>query len=541
MIPGAALESYAYDADDADGDNMPDSWEGAHGLDPAVNDGSLDPDGDAIPNALEWSNGSDPQVKNSIPGALLCETWLDVPGYRVAALTGSPGFLQEPDLRSLATSSETFSLPHDAFGSRLRGYLTAPAAGTYTFWVQGDDETELWLSPTDSKFGKELLVRPTLNASSFDTDISQKSRPVTLAAGQRCYIEILHKDYYGGDFCKIAWTRPGASRAIISGDFLESFAPVAEDRDDDDLPDDWETANGLSPADNGSIDPANGSQGDLDGDGLTNAEELAHGTRADLADTDGDGVSDREEIELLETDALMADAAPFQNVATLPGSSFSASSGEWTAASGKAYQQCVRGSLDFPVHLSSAGIYQLKLAFTPTTDSGASPDYEVVFSADGHAIGRVTATVAEGAPGEVSILSPWLPAGDHTLRVFLDNSHWFRRVTIDSLEILSAQGPDTDGNLTPDWVDARLLRTNSIEAPSESITSPVCLEGKARWYALGTVAGAPVQAAPNDRWFADVPLDAILPTTVHASLENGALPLTREIAWIPVNLLENPA
>lgn len=537
VIPGSALESYAYDANDVDGDNMPDDWEALHGLNPTINDAALDPDQDGIPNQLEATSNTDPQTKNTIAGALLQELWLNVPGYRVAELTSSPRFLQQPDFRSLAPSAQTFSQPYNSFGSRLRGYLTAPTTGSYTFWVLGDDETELWLSSSDSKFDRQLLARPTLNTSGFDTDLSQKSRPVSLVAGQTYYLEVLHKDYYDGDFCQIAWTKPGAAREVIPGSALRTFIPIANDQDDDDLPDDWETSRGLSPHDNGSINPSNGSQGDLDGDGLTNAGEFEAGTRADLADTDGDGVNDRDEVEMMETSALTADAAPFEIIATLPGSSFTASSGSWLQESGKAKQCCVRGWLEYPVSLPVAGVYQLDLAFTPVTDVDVSRDYEIVFSADGKNIQRETVTLAEAASGHAKVLSPWLAAGSHTLRVFIDNSHWFRRVSIDRLEILAARGPDINGNGRPDWIDLRLVKNNSVEAPSESLTSPVCIEGRAKWSDLTFIAGTAAQPATEDRWYADVPLDATQPSEITTSFENGCLTATRQVSWISTNLL----
>ena len=45
---------------DTDGDGMPDAWEIAHGLDPFVNDASLDPDTDGLVNAQEFLAGTDP-------------------------------------------------------------------------------------------------------------------------------------------------------------------------------------------------------------------------------------------------------------------------------------------------------------------------------------------------------------------------------------------------------------------------------------------------------------------------------------------------
>ena len=45
---------------DWDADGLPDDWEIAHGLNPAVNDAELDRDGDGVPNWLEYQRGTDP-------------------------------------------------------------------------------------------------------------------------------------------------------------------------------------------------------------------------------------------------------------------------------------------------------------------------------------------------------------------------------------------------------------------------------------------------------------------------------------------------
>ena len=45
---------------DWDADGLPDDWEIAHGLNPAVNDAALDSDGDGAPNWLEYQRGTDP-------------------------------------------------------------------------------------------------------------------------------------------------------------------------------------------------------------------------------------------------------------------------------------------------------------------------------------------------------------------------------------------------------------------------------------------------------------------------------------------------
>jgi PA14 domain len=539
VIPGSALESYAYDAEDPDGDHMPSAWETANGLNPTLHDGALDSDSDAIPNSLEFINGSNPQVKNSMPGALLQELWWNVPGNRTASLDTEPRLLQVPNERSLACSAQGTEERPDHYANRLRGYITAPVTGTYTFWAAGDDEVDLFLSTSASKYDKKLIVHPNRLDRNFDADPSMKSRPINLIAGQKYYIEMRHIDGYWSDFCEAAWQVPGGQREIIPGTVLSTYTITADDLDDDYLPDAWELANGLDPTDNGRLLLRNGHQGDLDADGLTNAAEHKAGTRANLADTDGDGVNDREEIELLETSAILANAVPFQNVATLPGASYTAATGAWIKENGSAKQDSVRGGLSYPVTLAAAGVYQLDLAFTPVADAAVSRDYEIVFSVDNHNIQRQTVTIPADSSGRAKVLTPWLKAGAHTLRVFVDNSYHFRRVKVDSLSVLAARGADANTNGTPDWVDSRLAKYNSCEAPIQSFTSPVCLEGKAKWNELTTVAGVVVKPAPDDRWYLDVPLKPSQLTVVQTLLENGGLVITRPIKWIPINLMAN--
>jgi hypothetical protein len=68
------------------------------------------------------------------------------------------------------------------------------------------------------------------------------------------------------------------------------------DADQDGLPGDWEAANGLNDNDDGSINPDNGADGDPDGDGRTNQQELNDETDPQDDDSDDDGLNDGDEV-----------------------------------------------------------------------------------------------------------------------------------------------------------------------------------------------------------------------------------------------------
>ena len=70
---------------------------------------------------------------------------------------------------------------------------------------------------------------------------------------------------------------------------------IIGDNDEDGLPTQWEIDNGLDDSDDGSINPANGPNGDPDEDGRTNKEELDSKTLPNQADSDDDGLNDGQE------------------------------------------------------------------------------------------------------------------------------------------------------------------------------------------------------------------------------------------------------
>ena len=53
------------DAPDQDGDGLPDAWEIANGLNPAVSNANADPDGDGLTNLDEFNGGWNPQLADN--------------------------------------------------------------------------------------------------------------------------------------------------------------------------------------------------------------------------------------------------------------------------------------------------------------------------------------------------------------------------------------------------------------------------------------------------------------------------------------------
>ena len=132
-------------------------------------------------------------------------------------------------------SQSTLDAPRntgDNYGARLRGYITAPATGSYTFWIAADDNAQLWLATNDQPSTKALVASVTgyTAANEWNKYTSQKSAVVTLSAGVKYYIEILHKEGTQNDLCMVGWLKPGQSGSvpgeIVSSTVLSPFVPA---------------------------------------------------------------------------------------------------------------------------------------------------------------------------------------------------------------------------------------------------------------------------------------------------------------------------
>jgi uncharacterized protein (DUF1800 family) len=142
------------------------------------------------------------EVWTNVPGVNISDIPLSTPANSIAPLGG---------LEGLADFG-------DNYGERIRGYFTAPITGNYYFWVAGSDSAQLWISNDGDSVNKVLRawVTPTNNPTApgqngtssrqWNLQASQRSGWLSLVAGQKYYLEILHKAGTGaGDNWSVGW------------------------------------------------------------------------------------------------------------------------------------------------------------------------------------------------------------------------------------------------------------------------------------------------------------------------------------------------
>ncbi|HUQ08875.1 MAG TPA: cellulase family glycosylhydrolase [Steroidobacteraceae bacterium] len=160
-------------------------------------------------------------------GSILREYWLNVTGGTVASLTGNAAYPASPTGSEQLTSLEGATNTGDNYGDRVRGYIHPLVTGSYTFWLASDDGGDLLLSTNDNPANATRIayVSDWTGSREWTKYASQKSAAITLAAGQKYYVEVLHKEATGGDNFAVSWQGPGIAQAVIGGQFLSPFVP----------------------------------------------------------------------------------------------------------------------------------------------------------------------------------------------------------------------------------------------------------------------------------------------------------------------------
>jgi len=298
----------------------------------------------------------------------------------------------------------------------------------------------------------------------------------------------------------------------------------------------------------GLFQPAGAIIGDSDGDGLTDTQEAEYGTDPDLADTDGDGYTDYAEIFEFFTDPTVADLEPEAMTSQLAGADCIADIGGWVVDGTATYSSRGRGSVTYEVTLPAAAIYRISLQARSRFNQTSLSQYDLKVRIDGVDIGRLSLNGDLSEAGTATILTPWLPAGTHTVEFYVDNTYTHRSLQIDGFTLGYIGGPDADADGIPDWMTHRLSVLNGIDNATlagltESPVSPFCLLGRSRYLPLSSIADPALELKPLPAYglYADIPLDAASPTPVTIDFENSGRIEHTSVAWVPTNLAATPA
>ncbi|SDG15314.1 T9SS type A sorting domain-containing protein [Chitinophaga filiformis] len=163
----------------------------------------------------------------TVTGSILREYWTGISGTAISNLTSSANYPNNPTGSGQLTSLEGPTNWADNYGARIRGYIYPSATGSYTFWVAGDDNTELYLSTNENPANASRIayVSGWTNSREWNKYSTQQSVTINLTAGQKYYIEVLQKEASGGDNVAVAWQGPGITQQVIAGNYLSPFVP----------------------------------------------------------------------------------------------------------------------------------------------------------------------------------------------------------------------------------------------------------------------------------------------------------------------------
>jgi len=163
-----------------------------------------------------------------VSGCLWQEIFTGITGEEIADLTNDPKFqAYQADQFGPVSSVAASNVPTSS-GQRLTGFVIPPTSGNYRFYLTGSDHARVYLSPTTEDFRKEVIAdTEALPRADQVWSLGVQSEWIPLVAGERYYIEVLHKvGDVAGDVA-VAWREEGDSELVdlvsppIGSAFLE--------------------------------------------------------------------------------------------------------------------------------------------------------------------------------------------------------------------------------------------------------------------------------------------------------------------------------
>jgi hypothetical protein len=178
---------------------------------------------DTAPPTLTVTTSTPPQL-----GRVLWEYWTGITGSTVASLTGTTAYTSDqptsrefPQVLEIPYNMKTLSGAADInSGDRMMCYFYPPVTGAYTFAIAGDDNTEFLFSTNATPGPSNAVVEASVSVNGSDPGYTgyqawtayagQQWTSPTLNAGQKYFIETIHKQSGGGSNCSVGWIPAGA-------------------------------------------------------------------------------------------------------------------------------------------------------------------------------------------------------------------------------------------------------------------------------------------------------------------------------------------
>ena len=326
---------------DSDGDGIPDAWEISHGLNPLVNDSSLDPDNDGLTNLQEYEYGTDPNnadtdgdgmsdadeirhgkdplIYNAYAGLPFAEHF-ESDTVQLGLIHGQNGWEASPtnggyvQTNVFYENAQALSISNSAGMDTWVRHLFADS--NRVVWVEFYQRTDPVATPTGTiNSAATWLFNAAGRLKVYDGQVGTNGGWVTLTnhvpfAPPQWVWAVTRLDYdsrrwsiylngallasdlgfaapAGKNFSAVTLQ---AKSGLADSIGISLTPPEAIDSDSDGMPDWWEIYRDLNPyVNDAALDP--------DSDGLTNLQEYQNGTDPNNPDTDGDGYTDGIEVQ----------------------------------------------------------------------------------------------------------------------------------------------------------------------------------------------------------------------------------------------------
>ncbi|MCM8537243.1 MAG: DUF1593 domain-containing protein [Lentisphaeraceae bacterium] len=167
--------------------------------------------------------------ENNVSGATR-DVYQGISGTNLAAFRASSTF-SKPSFTDIVTDFEGPSNWSDSYATRLRAKVTIPETGNYTFYVAGDDSSELLYSSNSngSDAQKIAYLNGWTSSRQWTKYSTQKSSSISLTAGQTIYLEALSIEATGGDNLAVGWSINSSSIQVIQNEHLSPISTVVDE------------------------------------------------------------------------------------------------------------------------------------------------------------------------------------------------------------------------------------------------------------------------------------------------------------------------